>query len=1375
MPSSLGIDIGSSSVKVAIVDKHNKTQYTKYVLHFGKPLDILKAILNEMPDSLQKEVQSVGFTGNGSKQFKDLDIPYFSELSSQSVWAKHVYPDVKTIIEMGGQETKRIRFTDRGMQVDMSSDCSAGTGSFLEHQAERLGLPLDCYRDALAKHTDIPRIAGRCSVFAKTDIIHLQQEGTSIDNILMGLSYAVARTFKGAVIKKQRLELPILFLGGVASNPAMVHAIEKLLDVEGQLVVPEEHNVSGAIGAAMQALQQANELKWDDIVLIINSYSDNKMVSTASLAKLEMDSDRRFNPLTAKSSKGIYDGPKNTTIDTSEITGVYIGVDVGSTSTNVVMLSQNGDVLDYRYLATAGKPLQVVQQGLQEIGVNVKGIKVLGVGVTGSGRYLTGEYVGADLVKDEITAQARAAAEYNANVDTVLEIGGQDSKFIRLNQGTIVDFEMNKVCAAGTGSFLEEQCKKLNIQVEDMGEMALAAEEPSNLGERCTVFMETSLTSYLLQGAKLNDLVAGLCYGVAANYLNRVVAGRPLGDNIVFQGGVANNLGVLAAFEKLTGKKITQAPHASITGCIGAALLAKDANIIESQFKGFDKFAGSIDVESIKLNVKAVGNLSNADVSTGKNPSSEPELFALRNQRYLAHYTGEKIPGKKTIGIPRVLFVHKMFPMFRTLFTHLGYNVVLSDATDESIVKASQEYSFEEACFPVKLINGHVANLLGQGVDYVFLPNVVTMKHPVSKTRQDYPCTFMQQAALTVKLAMDLEGKGVELLNPTLSFKFGKLYMMKTFVKLGLKLGSLPHNTIKGVKKAFGAFEAFDKGLETMGKEYLSKVSTNELVFVLMTRPYGVIDPVLNMKIPQKLHQMGHKVIPMDVLPVHGYDMNVDYPNMYWPFGQHILAAAKIIKDTPNLYAIYLTNHGCGPDTMISHFMQQEMGDKPYLHLEVDEHYSSVGVQTRLEAFINSLEKQISSRVDVTDTAPNQVAATTEAHVEAVNTATQSILTKQGLHQVLVLPNWGSYSKVAAKYLINRGHKVEILPQTTTVSMAIGRKFSISKEYFTMVSLLGDVFSYLAKPTQENTQVSLLIPTSEGAEIHGLYGQLVQRELLNANYTDVKVVSPFIEDLFQDGAWLSYGEDLFKRMLAVDWLNYVLSQCGGIYGANKQTLTEYDHAIDTIEEWFEDGSQCKAIAAKLLQGHNPNLIPIGMIGEAWAIYNPALRKEFELEINRLGGTLINPPLSELVLTNIMQKRDEHAAQKEGKKYLQYMMLYMKTHGLYQDFAKKVEDSGTIFADPKEIMLEGTKYLKHFFAGLAQHRLGKPKIMRQQGIKGVIHFTSMYENVGIIVNLLSGKAREEANVPWLNFGYDGRLTQKDELNLEAFVESLKEEK
>ena len=462
----------------------------------------------------------------------------------------------------------------------MNSICAAGTGSFLDQQARRIGVPIENeFGQMSLKSVDPPRIAGRCSVFAKSDMIHHQQIATPLHDIVAGLCFALARNFRSNLARSKEIKKPVVFSGGVAANIGMVRAFREILDLnENELIISKHHASMGAIGAVMYAHSNNLEMNHFAGLKKLEEYLAADSTTFTSLPKLT-ESAAEYKKYVHPITKG------------KDKTKVYLGLDIGSLSTNVVLIDDQHRVISRRYLPTAGKPLEAIQKGLTEIYDEIgEYVEVIGAGTTGSGRYLTGDFIGADTIQNEITAQATAAIDYDPTVDTIFEIGGQDSKYISIENGVVVDFEMNKVCAAGTGSFLEEQAEKLNINiVDEFGEMALSSDCPVKLGDRCTVFMESDLNSFMQKGARNENLVGGLAYSIVYNYLQKVVVDRKVGDKIFFQGGVTNNKAVVAAFEQVLGKKIIIPPHFDVTGAIGAAILAKRSmeKGQKTRFKGF--------------------------------------------------------------------------------------------------------------------------------------------------------------------------------------------------------------------------------------------------------------------------------------------------------------------------------------------------------------------------------------------------------------------------------------------------------------------------------------------------------------------------------------------------------------------------------------------------------------------------------------------------------------------------------------------------------------------------------------------------------------------------------------------------------------------
>src|SRR5664280_123313 len=585
----VGFDIGSVSLNTVILDANNNILEEHYDYVHGRLFNVLRDRLSSVMDKYSSEtIKGIAFTGTGGKLATGLIGGVFvNEIIAQATSTGILYPDAKTVIEIGGEDSKLIILEknpenghSRLVDFEMNSICAAGTGSFLDQQAKRIGVPIENEFGLMAlKSLDPPRIAGRCSVFAKSDMIQHQQIATPLHDMVAGLCFAVARNFRSNVARRKEIRKPVVFSGGVAANTGMIRAFRETLNlIDGDLIIPPHHSAMGAIGAVYYARDNKLNMNHFEGINKLEEYLAGTSMKFISLPPLKES--------LAKYCKVVHGVKKN-----KEKLAVYLGLDIGSLSTNVVLIDEEHRVVARRYLPTAGKPLEAIRKGMTEIFEEVgEDIIVLGAGTTGSGRYLTGDFIGADNIVNEITAQATAAIDYDPTVDTIFEIGGQDSKYISIENGVVVDFEMNKVCAAGTGSFLEEQAEKLNINiVEEFGSMALGSDNPIKLGDRCTVFMESDLNSFMQKGARNENLVGGLAYSIVYNYMQKVVADRRVGDKIFFQGGVTNNKAVVAAFEQVVGKKIIIPPHFDVTGAIGAAILAK-RSMQEGQktrFKGF--------------------------------------------------------------------------------------------------------------------------------------------------------------------------------------------------------------------------------------------------------------------------------------------------------------------------------------------------------------------------------------------------------------------------------------------------------------------------------------------------------------------------------------------------------------------------------------------------------------------------------------------------------------------------------------------------------------------------------------------------------------------------------------------------------------------
>ncbi|WP_378955180.1 acyl-CoA dehydratase activase [Pelosinus sp. sgz500959] len=1292
----LGVDIGYSTLKYTILDDKEREIGSEYLFHKGNIEAVFIEMLKKIETDYKIKEFYFGITGDQAERMPTLKNYHLNEVTVLIEGAFASNPSLQTIIELGAQKAKfitNLSAQDKThIKFSMNSSCSAGTGSFLEEQVSRLGISLYEYSNYTEKATTIPRIAGRCSVFSKTDMIHHQQEGVKTEDILLGLAYALVRNFKANVVQKSTVVPPVMLVGGVVHNKGVIKALKDVFHLkDGDILIPENFDRVSALGAAQLGSAKKHVVTLEELKSAVGLSHKSSTQEDGYPALYPFGKNESSNKHNCKTSTKIYEG--------------YLGIDIGSTSTNLVLIDDEKNVVAYRYLRTKGNPRQVVRDGIDSLQEEFEHrLTIKGMGTTGSGRYLVGNELGAALIVDEITAQAKGAVEDDPEIDTIFEIGGQDSKYISIQNGMVVDFEMNKICAAGTGSFIEEQAKKLDIAIEDFSALALGSEKPLNLGDRCTVFIEGNISKALASYESKEDIAAGLAYSIVSNYLNRVVGNRPIGKKVFLQGGIAYNQAVINAFRAVLKRDIVLPRFFSVTGALGTALLVKE------------KLGKSDEIIEKKVS------------------DSIPQDVGLEMEKlFLKGYTGEIDDKKATIGIPRVLFLHKLFPMFHEVFKTLGFNVILSKATDEEIVALSQEYSLDETCYPIKLINGHVASLLNQGVDYIFLPTLYTMKHDVSKTREDYACVYMQTTSQIVSHVMDLEKRGVKLLSPALSFKFGKAYMLKTLLGMGKELGKNKAQMAFAVMKGMARLQEYSRDVEVLSQELVQSLQDEEKAFVIMTRSYNVADPILNMKIPQKLRAMGYKVLTLANIPAFDYDVSEDYPNMYWPFGQHILAGAKIVRNMPNLYPIYITNHGCGPDTVLSHYFNAEMKGKPYLHIEVDEHSSSVGIITRLEAFVNSLDNYDGN-------------IETGKVLENITDSTEDIIQPK-----ILLPNIYPYSQVLCEWFNHKGISAELLPQTKQRSLEIGKRFTKSKEYLSMFSLLGDIFYHL-----ENTgkkAIKLWLPQTEGSEVNGQYGKLVHEKIKEEGYLG-EVISPFIEDLLEDE---EYGFDFALGAIVADLVMVSDPQ------DRETVLMKGLDLIKTDQLNEENIVQLSRYVYDQLEKKTYDK-QIYVLGEFSVVFNGYLTN-FQLEALEKKHKIMYQPLSEILLFvwHDHLKKDSKNSREFKEKLKNLKNLMKRVSGSLSKYSSFDEDFD-------ELLREADRRLPLYAGGAGRYRLAK-MFRCPEYVDGILTVSSMYENTATIQRILRDRDKGELKHPVLDLAFDGSSHSNNKELLDTFMHYL----
>ena len=1413
----IGLDAGSVSAKLVVLDEKGDKSFSLYRRHKGHPVTVALDLLKETIRTLGFEPRdsSLSITGSSGRLIGSiLDIEPVNEIIAQSFSTRALFPQIKTIIEMGGEDSKLIILRENGRAIkdfSMNSVCAAGTGSFLDQQAERLRLTIEEFSDLALKSKNPPRIAGRCSVFAKSDMIHLQQIATPVEDIVAGLCFAVARNFKGSISRGRHIIPPVSFQGGVAANKGMVRAFREIFGLD-ELLVPDDYALMGAIGAALKNIGEDTEWHFDVSRLeeFIRSYRPLEegyppLNGEGKIINAELPADNILRQVLHSSH------PKPVVR-----TRAYLGIDIGSISTNLAVIDEAGRLLSKRYLMTAGRPIDAVKQGLEEIGAEIgEKIEIMGVGTTGSGRYMIADYVGADIVKNEITAQATAAVFIDRDVDTIFEIGGQDSKFISLENGMIVDFEMNKACAAGTGSFLEEQAEKLNIAVkEEFEKCALSARNPCRLGERCTVFMENSLMANLQKGADKNDLLAGLAYSIVQNYINRVVAGKKIGNTIFFQGGVAFNESVVAAFDKYLNKKITVPPNHDVTGAIGMALISmrhmetRKAATGElkngTTFKGFELSKRPYELSSFECkgcpNVCEInrvkitgengflffgGRCEKYDVRK-KQPSELPDLFSFRDemlwkehlqrQSALADKLSQKSNGDllPRIGIPYIFFFHDFLPFWSTLLWELGFEVEVSPRTNRQIINLGLERVLSEACFPIKAAHGHIQYLLDKNVDALFLPSFINLNAPEDNLERGLACPYTQTIPYVSKVAFD----GIRIITPLINLRRGGKFMVDELRRSLKPFGIKKPAITRAIAAAHEVQDKFAAAIRAKYAEVLSGIQGNAIVIV--GRSYNALDSGVNLELPKKLANLNVLSIPFDFLPADRYSINDAWGNMYWKSGQRILKAARFIRDNKNLYAIYIGNFLCGPDSFILKYFKKEMGDKPFLHIEIDEHSADAGAITRCEAFMDSIENCLSA---------------TTSPVRKKNTGKQKIIERKSpvtLHPApdvkrkVYMPRMSDHAFALAAAFERCGIKAEVLPESDRETADVGRKYVSGKECYPCAVTTGDMVRKVMEPDFIAEESAFFMPSGTGPCRFGQYNVFHRLVLDGLGYKDVPIFSPNQDTTFYRDLGI-IGKDFtlqaWKGIIAYELLNKCLHETRP-YEKEKGTADRlYSTYVEKLYQSLRNSNGCNLEGT--LKGIRRDFenIPrysdkkplIGVIGEIFVRSHKFSNEDLVVKIEALGGEVWLAPVEEWIYYVNFMGLKKALLKKEKSAIINFFLKTFFQKKIEHRFAKHFSGFLKTLKEPetKEILRKASPYIHSSFEGEAILSIGKSIDLLEKGASGIVNAMPFGCMPGTIVTAMLRGVSTDFGIPNISIPYDGSESPTVAIQLEAFMDQARE--
>jgi predicted CoA-substrate-specific enzyme activase len=988
--SILGIDIGSVSLYIVQLDEEGNIQRQGHLFHKGNIREAFEEAGKIYDLSL---IKAIACTSSSTCLSKKLVLHYNSQVAIMSAVRTYCSSAV-SVLHIGAEKFMLIRFDSDGnyKSAKVNSSCAAGTGSFLDQQAIRLNLSgvEELCEKALNNREEVPPIASRCAVFSKTDIIHAQQRGYSVNSICDSLCRGLAENIINSVFNSQQPSLPLLLTGGVSKNSVVKGYLEKQLNTT--FLHSEDSEFFGAIGAALLLLKEKDRM----ILMDISSFDDILIRSddgkryyhkplSLSLSNYPDFSGRE----SLKLKPEISNHPSEVEIDIySELLPgnnyrVFAGIDIGSTSTKAILIDEAKKPIAGFYTYTAGKPLSAVKSILEAIAIISEqkntGFTIAGLGTTGSGRKFIGKILNADIIIDEITTHARAAYELNPATDTIIEIGGQDAKFTLMNNGSVTFSQMNSVCAAGTGSFLQEQAVKLGCSLSDYAKMAENVSAPL-ASDRCAVFMERDISQLLNRGYSVNEILATALHSVTENYMQKVATEASVGNNICFQGATGKNRALIAAFEQRLKKPIYVSEFCHLTGALGTALMLSEGSILKSSFRGIDIFREEIAVETetckmctnnccislatISDEKVAYGFMCGRDYDTHRFISKNKTGFDLLKSR-------DKIfsPGKvKTfrediiIGIPASLHLFEELSLWKRFFNNLSIPTITSEDFRDP-VKTGKCLAGAEFCSPVNSIFGHVV-YLSDKADHIFLPVLLKSRENSEADRGQY-CYYTQfSASLVYTLKInDIPNKCI---SPLLSFQKGKYHVAKKLyqcLKPVLKNGISYLTILNSFDEALSFYSRQKQELVTLFKNQFQP--KKDISVVLFGRPYIVLSQSLNKGIPDIINSLGVKCFYQDMISsddIDKEDISALLERVPWYFVTRILEIARTVSESKNLYPVLITAFKCAPDSFIIEYFKKIFSSsrKPYLILQIDEHDSNLGYETRIEAAIRSFRNHAS-------------------------------------------------------------------------------------------------------------------------------------------------------------------------------------------------------------------------------------------------------------------------------------------------------------------------------------------------------------------------------------------------------------------------------
>lgn len=1250
----MGIDVGSTTVKVVVLDENNNTLFSEYRRHFSDIKSTVSGLFDEVRDVVKDDSFTVVITGSGGLLLsKMLDLPFVQEVIANKTAIQTFLPDTDVVIELGGEDAK-ILYLSGGLEQRMNGTCAGGTGSFIDQMSILLKTDADGLNNLAEKHNIIYPIAARCGVFAKSDVQPLLNEGAAKEDIAASILQAVVTQTISGLAQGRPIKGNIVFLGGpLHFLPQLRRQFEETLkENAASFTIPENAQLFVAIGAAL--MYDETETTIDALITALSSAKgvDAEITRMRPLFKTEEESKEFFERHAQhKAVRG----------DISQTSGpVFLGLDVGSTTIKAVLINENDEIIYDYYGKNEGSPITRGIGILRELYKKLpKNAFIANACTTGYGELLLKTAFRINEGEIETIAHYKAANHFSPGVDFIIDIGGQDMKCMKIKNGVIDSIMLNEACSSGCGSFIQTFAESLGLDTISFSQEALKSENPVDLGTRCTVFMNSRVKQAQKEGATVGDISAGLSYSVVRNALYKVIKLRDpsaMGENIVVQGGTFNNNAILRCFELLTEKNVVRPDIAGLMGAFGSALIAKerwnggDCDILTED--ELDEFTFETELtrcpkcnNHCQLTITSFGDGGSfvsgnrcergAGVDTKKN--NIPNLYEYKYQRAFRYkILSESDAPRGVIGLPRVLNMYENYPLWAAFFTELGFAVRLSGRSSHDIYeKGIDSIPSESACYPAKLVHGHIQDLIDKGIKTIFYPCIPYEQIEYSDAGNHFNCPMVTSYPEVIYNNMDIvRSDDIKFIYPFVNLADKPSFRRQMFKALS-DFGITKSEIDKATEKGFESLQSYKNDIRSKGEETIKWLEENDKRgIVLAGRPYH-IDPEINHGIPDMITSLGFAVLTEDSVAHLGHLKRDIRVVDQWAYHTRLYeSAAEVIKNN-RLELIQLNSFGCGLDAVTTDQVQEilQSHEKIYTTLKIDE-VSNLGT-ARIR--VRSLKAAVKER-DANDFIPHKVDDYTINRVKFTE--------KEKKNHTIIFPqmsptHFGMFEAV----MRSCGYNALVLEHATPEDVEAGLKSVNNDACYPSIMVTGQLVNAFISGKCDPNNTSVMITQTGGGCRATNYIAFLRKALLEAGYPQVPVVSLNVSGLEGNPGFKITPKLVDGLLKACTWGDLLMAVSMRVrpYEINKgETNAIYNKWLKRLYNDIVNKNHKRLKLKKVIDEiiEDFDSIPIdesikkpkiGVVGEILVKFHPDANNNIVDVIEAEGGEAVMPGLADFML------------------------------------------------------------------------------------------------------------------------------------------------